>query len=299
MRDPKADTQTIMDLQQASSEQTFDVTPENFQSAVVERSRQVPVILLFWAQEVLPSAEQRRTLESAAPAYAGKVFVGLVDVAREPTLAQHRRVQGLPSIRVVHDGQIVHQLDGPQTENALRALLDQLTMSSAELLREDLAALLEAGELDRAQAMLQQALEEEPQNQAFRVELADLLARRGEIEQARRLLTGIPEDTEDRERPQARIEFLEEAPGLPAPAELEARLAGDQRDLEARYGLAVHAAAAADYQRALDEALEILKQDRAFRDDIGRLTMIRVFKLMGKGSEMASTYRRRMFNFMH
>lgn len=288
-----------MDPQQASTEQTFEVTPENFQSAVVERSRQVPVILLFWAQEVLPSAEQRRTLENAAPAYAGKVFVGLVDVARDPTLAQHLRVQGLPSIRVVHDGQIVHQLEGPQTENALRSLLDQLTMSSAELLREDLAALLEAGELERAQDMLQQALEEEPHNQAFRVELADLLARRGEVEQARQLLAGIPEDTAERDRPQARIEFLEEAPGLPAPAELEARLASDPGDLEARYGLAVHAAAAADYQRALDEALEILKQDRAFREDIGRLTMIRVFKLMGKGSELASSYRRRMFNFMH
>lgn len=288
-----------MDPTPSTEQITFEVTPENFQSGVVERSRQAPVVLLFWAPEVMPSAEVRRDLENLARGYGGKVLVGLVDVSRDPSLAQHLRVQGLPSIRVVQDGQLVHQLDGPQPESALRALLDQLTMSSAELLREDLAALLEAGDLDRALQFLQQAIQEEPQNQGFRVELADLLARRGDVDEARKVVAGIPEATEERDRPLTRIEFLEEVAGLPDAAGLEARLAADAGDLEARYGLAVHAAVAGDYQRALDQALAILQADREFRDDLGRLTMIRVFKLMGKGSELASRYRRRMFNFMH
>jgi putative thioredoxin len=289
-----------MDARQTPAQQsTFEVTPENFQSGVVERSRQLPVVLLFWAQEVMPSAAVRRDLEQLARGYGGKVLIGLVDVARDPTLAQHLRVQGLPSIRVVQDGQLVHQLDGPQSEAALRSLLDQLTMSSAELLREDLAGLLEAGDLDRAQALLQEALQEEPNNPAFRVELADLLARRGSLEEARQALAGVPEDVEERDRPRTRIEILEEAAGLEAPEALSGRLAQNPDDLEARYQLAVHAAAAGDYQLALDEALAILQADREFREDLGRLTMIRVFLLMGKGSELASRYRRRMFNFMH
>lgn len=279
--------------------QTFEVTPETFQSLVIERSQQAPVILLFWAPEVMPSAEMRRDLETVARGYDGKVFVGLVDVSRDPTLAQHLRVQGLPSIRVVQGGQLVHQMEGPQTEATLRTLLDELTLSSADLLKEELSGLLEAGDYDRALAMLQQATTEEPQNQAFRVELADLLARQGNPEEARRVLAAIPEDTEERDRPLARLEFLEEVAGLEAPDALESRLAGDPNDLDARYALAVHAAVAGDYVRALDEALAILQKDREFRDDLGRLTMIRVFKLMGKGSELASRYRRRMFNFMH
>ncbi len=279
--------------------QTFEVTPENFQSQVVERSREAPVLLLFWAPEVMPSADMRRDLENAARGYAGKVYVALVDVSKDPTLAQHLRIQGLPSLRVVQDGQLVHQMEGPQTDSALRALLDQLTLSPAELLQDDLAALLEAGRYDEALGVLQQAIAEEPQNQAFRVELADVLARRGDAEEARRVLDGIPEDTAERDRPRTRIEFLEEAAGLEPLETLDARLAGDPDDLETRYRIAVQAAVAGDYARALDEALAILKADRGFRDDIGRLTMIRVFQLMGKGSELASRYRRTMFNFMH
>jgi putative thioredoxin len=288
-----------MDPKQPLSDQTFEASPENFQSAVLERSRQAPVILLFWAPEVIPSAEVRRDLENLARGYAGKVFIALVDVSRDPTLAQHLRVQGLPSIRVVQGGQLVHQMEGPQPESTLRALLDQLTLSSAEILKEDLAGLLEAGQYERALAMLQHAVAEEPQNQAFQVELADVLARTGKLEEARRVVVGIVEGTEERDRPQTRIELLEEAAQLDPLEKLEDTLARDPDDLASRYGIAVHAAVAGNYARALDECLAILKADRSFRDDLGRLTMIRLFKVMGKGSELASQYRRQMFNFMH
>lgn len=287
-----------MDTRQPSA-QAFEVTPENFQSGVLDRSRQAPVILLFWAPEVLPSAEMRRDLENAARAYAGKVSVALVDVSKDPTLAQHLRVQGLPSIRVVQDGQLVHQMEGPQPESTLRALLDQLTLSPADALKEDLAELLGAGDLDQALALLEQAVREEPQNPAFRVELADVLARGGDVEQARRVLADVPEGTEDRDRPLTRIELLEEAAGLERPDVLARRLEQNPDDLDARYQLAVQAAVAGDHVRALEEALTILRTDRTFRDDLGRLTMIRIFKIMGKGSEEASRYRRKMFNFMH
>jgi putative thioredoxin len=289
----------VMDPKQPSSDQIFEAGPENFQTAVLDRSRQAPVILLFWAPEVIPSAEVRRDLEKLARGYTGKVFLALVDVSRDPTLAQHLRVQGLPSIRVVQGGQLVHQMEGPQPESTLRALLDQLTLSSAEILKEDLAGLLEAGQYDRALAMLQQAIAEEPQNQAFQVELADVLARSGKLEEARQVVAGIVEGADERDRPQARIELLEEAAQLEPLVKLEESLARDPDDLQARYGIAVHAAAAGDYARALDESLAILRADRSFRDDLGRLTMIRLFKIMGKGSALASQYRRQMFNFMH
>ena len=277
----------------------FDVSPETFQTEVVEKSQQTPVLILFWADQVPPSVDTRRTLETLVARQQGKVLLGLVDVARDQTLAQHLRVQGLPSLRVVQGGQLAHQLDGPQAETTLQNLIDELTLSPAESLRGALEQLLATGDYDRALQMLHQAVAEEPQNLAFKVELADVLLLTGAADDARQLLAEIPEDTEQRERPQTRLEVLEEAAEMPQLAELQAAGQRNPDDLELRYQLAVRLAAAGDYPQALDNAMAVLQADRTFRDDIGRLTMIRIFNLLGKGSDVAASYRRRMFAFMH
>lgn len=277
----------------------FNVTPESFQTQVIERSQQLPVLLLFWADQVPPSAEARAQLETLVAQYQGKVLLGLVDVAVDQTLAQHLRVQGLPSIRVVSGGQLVEQLDGPQTESALRELLDALTMSSGELLRDQLQTYVDTGDYSSALAVLQQAIEEEPNNQAFRVELADVLIMQGQADEARKALAAIPADTADLERPTTRLEMLEEAAGIAGIGELTDKHEREPEDLETRYQLAVLGAVEKDYEFALEHCLAILQADREFRDDIGRTTMIRIFVLMGKGSELATRYRRRMFALMH
>jgi putative thioredoxin len=277
----------------------FEVNPQSFQTDVIERSKQVPVLLLFWAEQVAPSVETRNTLATLAGQFQGKVMLGLVDVAQDQTLAQHLRVQGLPSIRVVRDGQLVDQLDGPQPESALRELVEQLTLSPAEMLKDQLALMIERGELDAAVQVLQQAVNEEPANNAFRVELADVLVMQGALEDAKTVLASIPDDTEERDRPENRLAFVEEAQSLEDAQTLQASVEADPDNLDVRYQLAVVLAAGQQYEGALEQCMSILQQDRTFRDDLGRTTMIRIFTLLGKGSELATAYRRRMFNFMH
>ena len=279
--------------------QVVEVSPQNFQSAVVERSRETPVVLLFWAQQVAPSVDARRTLETLATQYQGKFLLALADVAQDPTLAQHLQVQGLPSLRVVRDGQLVDQLEGPQDEAVLRQMLDRLTMSSGDLLRAQLQEILDAGDLQAALQLLQQAVQEEPGNPAFKVELADVLIRAGEVADARQVLAGLPEDAPDRERPDTRLTLVEEAQDLPPAEQLAADCASNPDDLALRYQYAIALAATDQIAAALDEAMFILQTDREFRDDIGRLTMLRLFKVLGKGSDLAGRYRRRMFNFLH
>ena len=81
--------------------------------------------------------------------------------------------------------------------------------------------------------------------------------------------------------------------------ELRQRLDADAEDLEARYGVAIHAAVAEDFETALDYCLAIVQADRKFRDDIGRLTMLKLFDVLGKGDALAGNYRRRLFAFLH
>jgi putative thioredoxin len=283
----------------AESRAVFEVTAQNFQTEVVERSRQVPVVLLFWADQLPPAKEARRLLETLAGQYQGKFALALADVSRDQALAQHLRVQALPSIRVVRDGQLIDQMEGPQGERALRAMLDRLTMSSGDLLREELDAVLASGDLTSALGMLKQALAAEPNNPAFKLEYADVLILHGDLDQARIILATIPDGTEGRDRPVTRLQMMEEAAGMADLTEIEAGLRKNAEDLELRYQAAVQEAMRSNYEAALVHAMEILRKDRKFRDDIGRTTMVRIFALMPKGSELAKTYRRRMFTFMH
>lgn len=277
----------------------FDIDLATFQADVIERSRQVPVVILFWTDQVAPAVETKAVLERLAAQYQGKVTLALSDIAKDQALAQQLRVQAIPSIRVIRDGQLAEQLDGPQGEAVLRRMIDAMTQSPAEALKSQLAEYLAAEDFKGALVILRQAIEAEPGNAAFKVEWADVLLLQGDVKGARTVLATVPEDAPERERPATRLELLEEAAGA---GKLKAALAAaetDGSDLDAHYKAAILLAAERRYADALEHAMAILRQDRTFRDELGRLTMIRIMALMAKGSDVAKQYRRRMFNFLH
>ena len=277
----------------------FEIELPSFQADVVERSRQVPVVVLFWTDQVAPAAETKAALERLAAQYQGKFALALSDVAKDQTLAQQLRVQGIPSIRVIQDGQLAEQLEGPQGEKVLRELIDRLTQSPSDMLKDQLAAHLQAEDFNGALEVLQQAIRAEPGNAAFKVEWADVLLIQGDLEGGRTVLAAIAEGVAERERPATRLALLEEAAGLGRLGDALAAVERDETDLDARYRAAILLTRERRYVDALEQAMAILQQDRQYRDDIGRVTMVRIMSLLEKGSNVAKQYRRRMFNFLH
>ncbi len=278
---------------------SFDINPQTFQADVIERSNTVPVLVLFWADQAAPSVQTKQMVEGLVAQYQGKVLLALADVAKDQTIAQHLRVQGLPAIRVVHNGKIVDQVDGPVDESQLRTMLDALTQSPADLLKNQLDQILASGDWETALSILQQAVQDEPNNAGFRVELADVLVRKGDLDDAKTVLVSIAEETAEIDRPRNRLAFAEEAADLEALGTLQSQAQADPNNLDIQYQLCIRFVADEQFEEGLDCAMTILQTDREFRDDIGRLTLIRVFAVMGKGNEVATRYRRRMFNFMH
>ena len=278
---------------------SINVSMENFQSDVVDASQSLPGVLLFWAEQVPESAQVKALAEQVLASYEGKAVLALSDVSQDQSLAPRLQVQGLPSIRIIHKGAIAEQIDGPVDEAQLRTVMDALTQSSIEAMQGNLEAMLASGDFAAAAATLQQSIQEEPNNQALRIELADVLVRKGDLDDARTVLASVPEDTEGRARPQNRLEFIEEAAAMDSLESLQAAVTADPQDLESRYALAVVQMVAGETEVSLQMCLEILRDDREFRDDIGRLTMIRIFDVLGKGNEMATKYRRKLFNAMH
>jgi putative thioredoxin len=256
-------------------------------------------VVFFWAEQIPLSVQGKSLLEQLFAEYQGKFVLALSDVAIDQNLAQRLQVQGLPSIRIIHLGQMVEQIDGPADETQLRPILDGLTESAADAIKGDLDHMMATGDFAGAVAALQESIQEEPKNQALRVELADVLVRKGDLDDARTVLASVPEGTADRERPQNRLEFVEEVAAMDSMEALEQAIVNQPADLETKYQLAIQLIVAEQYEQGLDRCMDILRTDREFRDDIGRLTMIRVFNMLGKGNETAGKYRRKMFNVMH
>lgn len=276
-----------------------EITVENFQAEVGEKSNQVPVVLEFYAENAAPSVEMSALLKKLVESYQGKFVLARVNVQTNPQIVQQLQVRGLPTLKVISQGQMAESLEGPQDEATLRRLLDQLTMSPMDQIREQLDVFLANGDRVNAIGMLQKIIAEEPGNFSLHSELCDLLIMENRVEEAKQILAGLPADADGIDKPRARLEFIDEVSELPALDELKIKLEQDPQSLEDLYAFALVLVVDNQMEQALETLLTILRQDKTWQDEAARKTMIKVFILLGKGNELATSYRRKMFTLLH
>jgi putative thioredoxin len=278
---------------------TVEINAQNFQSEVAEKSQQVPVLLEFYAEGAEQCVPTTALLQTLVAEYQGKFLLARVEIQENQQLVQQLQVRTLPSIKIIFQGQMAGDIEGPAEEQQLRDALDQLTMSPLDRVREQIDFLLEQG--DRAQAieMLQQVIAEEPANFGLHVELCDLLIMEGKVDDARKMLAGIPVDAEGIDKPQNRLEFIELAGDLGTLDEQRSKAEADPADLQARFDYAIKLIVDDQVETGLEELLAILQADKTWGEEKARLTMIKVFNMLGKGNELATSYRRKMFTYLH
>jgi len=209
------------------------------------------------------------------------------------------QIQELPGQVILHGGQPIEVLPGPQSEETLRGILDPLTLSPADRVRQQVDALVEAGETEEALVLLQQILQQEPENHALQVLQFNLLLELGRIDDAKQLISALPDDAEGIAQPKAKLAFYEMVAEAPARRVLEANLAEDDNDHESRYQLAIRMVTSDDTEQALEHLLTIVRRDRDFREDGARLLMLKVFEQLGAGHALAKRYRGKLFGLMH
>ncbi|WP_422138439.1 tetratricopeptide repeat protein [Endozoicomonas sp. ALC020] len=278
-----------------------DLTEENVREVLVEQSAQRPVLLDIWAEWCEPCKSQLPILANLVESYQGKFLLAKLD-ADQPLgqqLMAQLGVRSVPTLVFFHQGQPVQVLSGLQTEVALKEVLDPLTMSPVERIRLQVDQLIDEGQHEQALLLLQQILQEEPENQALQVLQVNLLLELDRVDDAKALMAALPADAAGIAQPRAKLAFYEMVVRAPQMAELEARLHDDENDHEARYQLAIRQVIADDNEQALENLLLIVRTDRAFREDGARLLMLKVFDQLGAGDPLAKRYRGKLFGLMH
>ncbi|HEX4738245.1 MAG TPA: tetratricopeptide repeat protein [Allosphingosinicella sp.] len=283
---------------------------DEFKRDVIEPSMSALVILDFWAEWCGPCKQLGPVLEKVAADYAGRgVKLVKINVDEQKLIAAQFRIQSIPTVYAIFQGQPVYDLTPARTESQLTRILDQILAQlpvqgeeqelEAEI--EPLIAMgeevLAGGDAERAANIFRQILEMAPDNAEVIGGLARALIAGGQADEARTLLDAVPEAAANDPaiaRARSALALADVAKPNAETAALRQRIEADPDDHEARYELAGALMAAGDRDGAADQLLESIGRDRDWNEGAARKRLLQFMEVVGLEDPWAAAQRRRL-----
>lgn len=273
----------------------IEANQDNFNSQVIERSKELPVMVDFWAPWCAPCRALKPILEKLAEEYAGKFVLVTVNTDQNPRLALDYAIRSIPAVKLFRQGQVIEEFLGAQPERVIRTMLERHLERASDRLRASASMARRRGDLPSAEQLLSQALEQDPENHRIHPELAQLLLDLGDYDRAEAILKKLPAN-EQHEAPitalSIRLKFARIAQETPPESALEQAIAADPDNARARYQLSARQILKNEFEPALENLFEILRRgDRQFGDDAARKAILDIFILLGGADPLVKRYR--------
>ena len=294
------------DLAAPQTDLIKDTSEATFMADVIEASREVPVIVDFWAPWCGPCKTLGPALEAAVIAAKGRVRMVKIDVDKNQMIAGQLRVQSIPTVYAFWQGQPVDGFQGALPGSEIQKFIDRVAaMAGDGGLGEALAMAEQAlGEGDAVSAaeIFAAILGEEPENAAAFGGLIRAHLAAGNLEQAEAFLSGVPAKiagAKEIEAARAQIELAKQAANAGPEAELRAAVEADAGNHQARFDLAVALNAAGKVEEAGDELLELFRRDREWNDGAARTQLFTIFDALKPQDPIVLKGRRRLSSMIY
>jgi putative thioredoxin len=281
---------------QPAAENVIEPTVETFTQDVIERSKQTPVVIDFWAEWCQPCRLLAPILEKLAAEFQGKFVLAKVNVDQQPDIAASFNVESIPAVYAVRDGAIADMFVGVRPEPQLREWIERILPTPADTFMA-LARQLEATDPPAAEAKYRAAIELSPREPAPKISLARLLLNQGRLDDSHQLIEELAARgylEPEAEKIKAEVDLRRQGQEAGSVDACRAAVAAQPADRSLQFKLAESLAAAGSFEEALQTALLLVQQDRKQTGEQARELMVRIFQTLPADSELTTVYRRKL-----
>jgi len=287
----------------------IEVISENFMSDVIEKSKETPVIVDFWAPWCEPCKQLTPVIEKIIKEKNGNVILAKMNIDESPEIAQQLKIQSIPAVMAFNDGQPVDGFIGVQSEKNITEFINKISsLKNSSTIEDNIFAgkkYIDDGDLETAALVFSEILKIEPENVSAKSLLARCILRSNQLDEAENIINNLPANAENNQdfiSVRSEVEIFKNAKNNPMSDEQEEELRvnidKNPKNHQSRLDLAKLLLAKGENENAINELLKIIEFEPKWNEGEARKQLIEIFNILGNENILVIEGRKKLSSML-